>query len=122
MQCSKEGLACAHMYVCVFGVGGGVLGNQCALLSNEGREGPPVLGRWAESSEMGFGDGECGEHLLDAESVSTVCRLVEGDACNCWHGCCFFVSTYFPYLVRSLSPAVVLRETVLRRALEGRFA
>lgn len=41
------------MYVCVFGG----LGNHCALLSNERREGPPVQGRWEESSGIGSGHG-----------------------------------------------------------------
>lgn len=47
---------CARLHVCVC-LGGD--SNQYALSTNEGREGPPVQGRWAESSGMGFGDGGC---------------------------------------------------------------
>lgn len=56
---------CAHAAcICVFrGVS-----NQCALSTNEGREGPPVQGRWVESSGMGYGDGGCGD----------------GTAARCW--------------------------------------
>lgn len=53
------------MCVCM---GGGV-SNQCALSTNEGREGPPVQGRWAESNGMGFGDGGC----VMVEQLLSVC-------------------------------------------------
>lgn len=126
MRCSAvraDWLAC----VCVC-VGG--FSNQRALSTNEGREGPPVQGRWAESSGMGLGDGGCGEQLLGAGCVC-VCAW-----CVCMHffegGCvCVFVImdavwvyTYFTYLLRtpeSLSRAEGLRDKLLRRPLGGRF-
>lgn len=58
MQCSKRGVcACLYMRACVCVFKG--VSNQCALSTNEGREGPPVQGRWVESSEIGFGGGGC---------------------------------------------------------------
>lgn len=60
---------CACVCVCVLSR----LSNQCALSTNEGREGPPVQGCWAESSGVGFGDGGCGEHLPNA---GCMCMIV----------------------------------------------
>lgn len=60
--------------VCVFGG----LGNHCALLSNERREGPPVQGRWEESSGIGSGHGGMWGTSVGYGAWSAACGLAEG--------------------------------------------
>lgn len=65
MQGSERGLTslcvcvCVRLNICVCVCVFRGVSNQCALSTNEGREGPPVQGRWAESNGMGFREGGC---------------------------------------------------------------
>lgn len=126
MRCSAvrgDWLACVCTPACVLrGVS-----NQCALSTNEGREGPPVQGCLVENSGMGHRDGGC----VMMEQLLLVGRACLHDVPARWGGCvrvrCYGRSmffTYFPCLVRtpeSMSQAELLRYKLLRRDFGGRF-
>lgn len=126
MQCSERGLTSMCVCVCTPACVLRGVSNQCALSTNEGREGPPVQGCWVENSGMGHGDGGCAlmEQLLLVGRACVHDVRFEGDVCVfVVYGRSMFF-TYFPCLVRtpeSTSQTELLRYKLLRRAFGGWF-